>query len=72
MTKGITLLEACIVIASMVGILNTEPNTKVAFYKADCESSTKFFIVDKKPNSISEVDVIKINNDLSYTISLKG
>jgi hypothetical protein len=66
------MLEACIVVASLVGILNTEPSDKVALYKADCEHSTKFFIVDNKPNTIREVDIIKINNDLSYTIKLKG
>ena len=65
------MLEACIVVASLVGVLSTEPNNKVALYKADCETSNKFFILDNKPNTIREVDIIKINSDLSYTIKLK-
>ena len=66
------MLEACIVVASIVGILSTEPNNKIALYKADCQTDSKFFILGSKPNIIKEVDIVKINSDTTYTIKLKG
>ena len=66
------MLEACIVVASLVGILSTEPNNKLVLYKADCQTDSKFFILGNTPNTIKEVDIIKINPDTTYTIKLKG
>ena len=66
------MLEACIVVASLVGILSTEPNSKVELYKADCQTDSKFFILGSNPNIIKEVDIVKINSDTTYTIKLKG
>ena len=66
------MLETCIVIASLVGVLSTEPNNKVDLYKAECGNKSKFFILGNKPNVINEVSVLKINSDLSYAIKLKG
>ena len=62
------MLESCIVIASLVGVLNTEPNTKVELYKADCNHDIVFFVNNKENDTVvEEVKVIKINKDLSYT-----
>lgn len=66
------MLETCIVVASMLGILNTSPDTKLTVYRAECVDSTRFFIVDDKPDTIKEVSIIKINSDLTYTIELEG
>lgn len=66
------MLETCIIIASLVGVLSTEPNTKVDLYKAECDNKSKFFILGNKPNIINEVSILKSNSDLSYTIKLKG
>lgn len=66
------MLEACIVIASLVGVLSTEPNNKLVLYKADCQTNDKFFILGSTPNTIKEVDIVKINSDTTYTIKLKG
>ncbi len=66
------MLEACIVVASLIGVLSTEPNSRVDLYKADCQNDSKFFILGNTPNTINEVSILKINSDLSYTIKLKG
>lgn len=66
------MLETCIVIGSMIGILNSTPDTKLIVYKADCVDSTRFFILDNKPDTIKEVSIIKINSDLTYTIKIAG
>lgn len=62
------MLESCIVIASLVGVLNTEPDVKVELYKADCNNREVFFVNNKDDDTVvEEVKVIKINKDLSYT-----
>ena len=57
-------MEACIVIAKLIGILNSEP---VDVYKLHCSSDTYHIILID--NSMKEVQIIKQNQDLTYEIS---
>lgn len=57
-------MEACIVIAKLIGILNSEP---VDVYKLHCSSDTYHIILID--NSMKEVQIIKQNKDLTYEIS---
>ena len=61
-------MEACIVIAKLIGILSTEPNTPVNLYKLDCYDSEKFIILK---GELIEVDILKINPDLIYIVKEK-
>lgn len=61
-------MEACIVIAKLIGILSTEPNTPVNLYKLDCYDSEKFIVLK---GELIEVDIVKINPDLTYIIKEK-
>lgn len=61
-------MEACIVIAKLIGILSTEPNTPVNLYKLDCYDSEKFIVLK---GELIEVDIIKINPDLTYIVKEK-
>lgn len=61
-------MKACIVIAKLIGILSTEPNTPVNLYKLDCYDSEKFIIIK---GELIEVDIVKINPDLTYIVKEK-
>ena len=61
-------MEACIVIAKLIGILSTEPNTPVNLYKLDCHDSEKFIVLK---GELIEVDIVKINPDLTYIVKEK-
>lgn len=61
-------MEACIVIAKLIGILSTEPNTPVNLYKLDCYDSEKFIVLK---GELIEVDIVKINPDLTYIVKEK-
>lgn len=61
----------CIVIAKLIGLLNGEmQESKVDFYNLECDSGFHSVIV--RNDKFVEVDVIKINKDLSYNIKIKG
>ena len=63
----------CIVIAKLIGILSgdiSDNQSRVDFYNLDCNSGIHSVIL--KNNEFVEVDVIKINKDLSYNIKIKG
>lgn len=57
----------------MSGVLDTNPVNEVTVYKADCQEHTRFFIVDNTVNEFKTIDVeiVSINNDLTYNIKLK-
>lgn len=57
-------METCIVIAKLIGILNSEP---VDVYKLHCSSDTYHVIL--VDDSITEVQILKQNKDLTYEIS---
>ena len=57
-------MEACIVIAKLIGMLNSEP---IDVYKLHCSSDTYHVILID--NSMKEVQIIKQNQDLTYEIS---
>lgn len=61
----------CIVLAKLIGILyaDLEP-VSVNLFTLDCDTSHHSVIVIN--NEFVEVDVIKINKDLSYNIKIKG
>mgnify|MGYP003598798191 CR=1 FL=1 len=59
-------MEACIVIAKLLGILNSEP---IDVYKIDCYETSHNVILQNK--EFIEVNVLKINSDLSYNIEIK-
>ena len=64
----------CIVIAKLIGLLNGEmrgtQESRVQFYNLDCNSGIHSVIVQN--DNFVEIDVIKINKDLSYNIKIKG
>ncbi len=63
----------CIVIAKLIGLLNGDLQNapqKVDFYNLDCGNETRSIIVQNE--EFVEIDVLKINKDLSYTIKIKG
>lgn len=63
----------CIVIAKLIGLLNGDLQNdpqKVDFYNLDCGNETLSVIVQNE--EFVEIDVLKINKDLSYTIKIKG
>ena len=64
----------CIVIAKLIGLLNGEmrgtQESRVQFYNLDCDSGIHSVIVQN--DNFVEIDVIKINKDLSYNIKIKG
>ena len=62
----------CIVIAKLIGILNSDivvQESKFDVYKLDCQSGTHDVIL--KNNEFVEVNIIKINPDLTYNIKIK-
>lgn len=63
----------CIVIAKLIGLLAGDVDNKISrvdFYNLECDSGFHSVIV--KDEKFVEVDVIKINKDLSYNIKIKG
>ena len=64
----------CIVIAKLIGLLTGEmqgtQESRVQFYNLDCDSGIHSVIVQN--DNFVEIDVIKINKDLSYNIKIKG
>lgn len=62
----------CIVIAKLIGILNSDivvQESKFDVYKLDCQSGTHDVIL--KNNELVEVQILKINPDLTYNIKIK-
>ena len=61
----------CIVIAKLIGILNSDvvQESKFDVYKLDCSSSTHSVIIQN--DRFVEVDILKINPDLTYNIKIK-
>lgn len=57
-------METCIVIAKLIGMLNSEP---VDVYKLHCTLDTYHVILIN--DSMKEVQIIKQNKDLTYEIS---
>lgn len=61
----------CIVIAKLIGLLNGDiQESKVDFYNLECDSGLHSVIIQN--DKFVEVNVIKINKDLSYNIKIKG
>lgn len=66
-------MNNCIVIAKLIGLLNgdlQDISKKVDFYNLDCGNGTHSVIIQNE--EFVEIDVLKINKDLSYTIKIKG
>lgn len=65
-------MNNCIVIAKLIGLLNgnIDQESKVNFYNLDCDNGSISAIV--KNDEFIEVQVLKINKDLSYNIKIKG
>ena len=57
-------MEACIVIAKLIGILNSEP---VDVYKLHCTSDIYHAVLINE--QLVPVNILKQNQDLTYTIS---
>lgn len=61
-------METCIVIAKLIGILNSNP---VDLYKLDCGGTEHSVIIQNQ--EFVEVQIKNINHkDLTYNIVLKG
>lgn len=60
------MVETCVVIAKLIGILNTQP---VNVYKLDCMTSNTYIVIEDKSTLV--VDVKSINSDLSYNVVVK-
>lgn len=61
----------CIVIAKLIGLLNGDTQeSKVDFYNLECDSGLHSVIIQN--DKFVEIDVVKINKDLSYKIKIKG
>lgn len=56
----------CIVIAKLIGLLNGDIQEKVEFYNLECDSGFHSVIIENQ--KFVEVDVVKINKDLTYNI----
>lgn len=57
-------METCIVIAKLIGILNSEP---IDVYKLHCTSDTYYAVlIDEQ---LVPVQIVKQNEDLTYVIS---
>ena len=65
-------MNSCIVIAELIGLLSGDisQEARVNFYNLDCDSGMHSVIVQNV--KFVEIDVIKINKDLSYNIKIKG
>ena len=65
-------MNSCIVIAELIGLLSGDisQESRVNFYNLDCDSGIHSVIVQN--DEFVEIDVIKINKDLSYNIKIKG
>jgi len=65
-------MNSCIVIAELIGLLSGDisQESRVNFYNLDCDSGMYSAIVQN--DKFVEIDVIKINKDLSYNIKIKG
>lgn len=65
-------MNSCIVIAELIGLLSGDisQESRVKFYNLDCDSGMHSVIVQN--DKFVEIDVIKINKDLSYNIKIKG
>lgn len=65
-------MNSCIVIAELIGLLSGDisQESRVNFYNLDCDSGMHSAIVQN--DKFVEIDVIKINKDLSYNIKIKG
>ena len=65
-------MNSCIVIAELIGLLSGDisQESRVNFYNLDCDSGIHSVIVQN--DKFVEIDVIKINKDLSYNIKIKG
>lgn len=59
-------METCIVIAKLIGILNSQP---VDFYKLDCGEAAHSVIIQNQ--QFVEINIVNINKDLTYNIKLK-
>ena len=57
-------MEVCIVIAKLIGILNSEP---VDMYKLHCTSDIYYAILINE--QLVPVNILKQNEDLTYVIS---
>ena len=64
----------CIVIAKLMGTLVGDiqhiNESNVSFYNLECDSGIHSVIV--RNDEFIEVNVLKINRDLSYAIKIKG
>lgn len=65
-------LDSCIIIAKLVGILNSDiiESAKVDFYNVDCKNGSYSVMIEN--TKVVEVNVVKINKDLSYNIKAKS
>lgn len=59
-------METCIVIAKLMGVLNSQP---VDVYKLDCLYTNTYIVIEDKNTIV--VDVKSINSDLTYNLSVK-
>lgn len=57
-------MEACIVIAKLIGILNSEP---IDVYKLHCTSDTYHAVLIN--DQLVPIQIVKQNKDLTYDIS---
>lgn len=67
------MLEACIIIATMIGVVDNNRSNEITVYEADCGEHSRYFIVDSTVNEFKtiNVEIIGINDDLTYNIKLK-
>lgn len=60
-------MEACIVIAKIIGILNSQP---IDVYQLDCGTAHSVIIQNQE---FKEVEILSINsNDFTYNIKIKN
>lgn len=57
-------MEACIVIAKLIGILNSEP---IDVYRLHCTSDTYHAVLIN--DQLIPVQIVKQNKDLTYVVS---
>ena len=58
-------MEACIVIAKLVGLLNSQP---IDVYKLDCLTTTRYISLDD--NTMLELKIDGINKDSTYNVTV--
>ena len=58
-------MEACIVIAQLVGLLNSQP---IDVYKLDCLTTTRYISLDD--NTMLELKIDGINKDSTYNVTV--